>query len=90
MAKIEKEKPDKKRLDELGTENWGRWECDPSTFPWEYDEKETCYVFEGRVTVETPDGQKVEIEPGDLVTFPKGLKCTWTVHEKIRKVYRFG
>jgi uncharacterized protein len=47
-------------------------------------------VFEGRVTVETPDGENVEIEPGDLVTFPKGLKCNWTVHEKIRKVYKFG
>jgi uncharacterized protein len=47
-------------------------------------------VFEGRVTVETAQGEKVEIEPGDLVTFPRGLQCIWTVHEKIRKVYRFG
>jgi uncharacterized protein len=90
MSKIQKERPDDKKLDALGTRNWGTWECEPSTFPWEYDDRETCYVFEGRVTVETQDGQTVEIGPGDLVTFPKGLKCTWTVHEKIRKVYKFG
>ncbi|MFC1835006.1 cupin domain-containing protein [Thermodesulfobacteriota bacterium] len=52
--------------------------------------KETAYVFEGRVTVETEEGDQVEIGPGDLVTFPDGMKCTWTVHEKIRKVYKFG
>jgi uncharacterized protein len=90
MSKIQKERPDEKKLDALGARNWGTWECEPSTFPWEYDDRETCYVFEGRVTVETRDGQTVEIGPGDLVTFPKGLKCTWTVHEKIRKVYKFG
>lgn len=90
MSKILKEKPDDQKLEQLGINNWGTWECEPSRFPWEYDDKETCYVFEGRVTVETPDGETVEIEPGDLVTFPKGLQCTWTVHEKIRKVYRFG
>ncbi len=90
MSKIEKERPDQNRLDELGIADWGTWECEPSEFPWQYDDKETCYVFEGRVTVETLDGNKVEIEPGDLVTFPKGLKCKWIVHDKIRKVFKFG
>jgi uncharacterized protein len=90
VPKIQKERPDQQKLDRLGIANWGTWECEPSRFPWEYDDRETCYVFEGSVTVETPDGESVDIEPGDLVTFPKGLQCTWTVHEKIRKVYRFG
>ena len=30
-----------------------------------------------------------DIEPGDLVTFPKGLKCVWDVKEAIRKRYTF-
>jgi uncharacterized cupin superfamily protein len=90
MSGIEKEKPDKAKLDELGIDGWSPWECEPSSFPWQYSDKETAYVFEGRVTVETEDGQKVEIEQGDLVVFPKGMKCNWTVHEKIRKVYKFG
>lgn len=90
MAAIQIEKPDEKKLEQLGIKDWGRWECEPSTFPWEYDDKETAYVFEGNVTVKTEDGEEVTFGPGDLVTFPKGLKCTWTVHETIRKVYRFG
>ncbi|HMK33883.1 MAG TPA: cupin domain-containing protein [Desulfomonilaceae bacterium] len=90
MPKIQKEQPGGSELEKLGTRHWDTWQCDPSTFPWEYDDRETCYVFEGRVTVQTSDGETVEIGPGDLVTFPKGLKCTWTVHEKIRKVYKFG
>ncbi len=90
MSKIEKEKPDQEKLDSLGVGNWSSWECEPSTFPWEYQDKETCYVFEGKVTVQTPDGLEAHIGPGDLVTFPKGLKCTWTVHQTIRKVYKFG
>ncbi len=49
---------------------------------------ETAYVFEGNIKVETASGV-VEINSGDLVTFPKGLKCTWTVIEPIRKVYTF-
>lgn len=90
MSSIEKERPDSKKLEELGIADWSPWECEPSSFPWEYDDRETAYVLEGRVTVGTSDGENVEIGPGDLVTFPKGLKCRWTVHEKIRKVYRFG
>jgi uncharacterized protein len=90
MAKVQKEKPDEEKLSQLGIDTWSPWQCEPSTFPWEYDERETAYVFEGKVTVKTDDGEIVRIEPGDLVTFPKGLKCTWTVHETIRKVYRFG
>jgi hypothetical protein len=90
MSKIHKEKPDNTALDELGIDKWSPWDCAPSQFPWEYDERETAYVFEGRVTVESESGEKVEIGPGDLVTFPRGLKCTWTVHERIRKVYKFG
>ena len=89
MAKIAKEKPDKAKLAQLRIEDWSPWECEPSQFPWQYEDQETAYVFEGKVTVETEEGDTVEIEAGDLVTFPKGMKCTWTIHDKIRKVYKF-
>jgi uncharacterized cupin superfamily protein len=57
-----------------------------SVFDWEYDATETCYVMEGEVKVTTPEG---EFGAGDLVTFPRGLKCTWNVRKPIRKHYRF-
>ncbi|MHA1300134.1 MAG: cupin domain-containing protein [Candidatus Helarchaeota archaeon] len=88
MSEIKKEKPSKEDLDSLGVNSWSPWECDPSVFDWEYDSEEWAYVLEGNVVVKTPTGE-VEIKKGDLVKFPKGLKCTWDVKKKIRKVYTF-
>lgn len=88
MNEIQIRKPSQDELADLGTSGWSSWSCEPSTFDWEYPEEEIAYVHEGRVTVEHDDG-KTEIQAGDLVTFPKGMKCVWTVHETIRKVYTF-
>jgi len=70
-------------------ENWPIWEKDPSTFPWEYHQKETCLILDGKSVVRT-DEESVEFEAGDYVIFPKGLKCTWQIKEKIRKHYKLG
>ncbi len=86
--KIKVEKPTEEQIKSLGIENWSPWECEPSSFDWQYPDNETAYVFEGHVIVRTEDGE-TEINGGDLVHFPKGMKCTWTVKEKIRKVYTF-
>ena len=90
MAKVTVKKPSQEELQTLGVDNWSPWQCEPKTFDWEYPEKETFYVHEGKVKVKTEDGQNVEFGKGDLVEFPQGVKCTWNVIEKIRKVYRMG
>lgn len=87
--KILVEKPTQKQLDELGVTLWDTWECEPSTFDWHYDEKERCYLLQGRVTVKY-GSEEVSFEKGDFVTFPAGLSCVWIVHEKVRKHYKFG
>lgn len=89
MAEIKIEKPTPERLKALNVEDWSAWECEPSTFDWEYDADERAYVLEGKVKVTTEEGKDAEINKGDLVLFPKGLKCRWNVTERIRKVYRF-
>ena len=89
MAKIKVEKPTEEKLSSLGVDGWSEWECEVSTFDWEYSADETAYVLDGKVTVKTDEGD-VQITKGDLVTFPKGLKCTWKVEEPIRKVYTFS
>ncbi len=86
FMEIKIEKPTQEKLKELGVENWPIWECDVSEFDWYYDTDERCYMIEGKVVVETPQGE-VEIKKGDLVLFPKGLSCRWKVKEKIRKYY---
>lgn len=88
MAEIKKKKPSKEELENLGIDSWSPWECDKSVFDWEYSDEEWAYVFEGNVVVKTPSGE-VEINAGDFVKFPKGLKCTWDVKKKIRKVYTY-
>lgn len=89
MKEVKITKPTQQQLKELKVDTWPIWECEISKFDWYYDEDETCYILEGKVIVETEDGKKYEIQKGDLVTFPKGLKCVWDVKEPIRKRYSF-
>lgn len=92
--KIDVRRPSENEIEKMGIRSWGTWGCEISTFPWKYDDPETCLVLEGRVRVEGrgPDAdiEPVEFGPGDLVTFPEGLECTWVVSEAVRKHYRFG
>ncbi|OAY64921.1 hypothetical protein ACMD2_11903 [Ananas comosus] len=88
--KVERNPPDS-RLDELGVRQWPKWGCPPSKFPWTYTAKETCYLLEGKVKV-FPDGHGndyMEIQAGDLVEFPRGMKCTWDVSVAVDKHYNF-
>ncbi len=89
-SQITVEKATPERLAELGINSWSSWECAPETFPWQYSDDETAYIKEGKVKVVTEHGQEVTFGAGDIVFFPKGLKCTWTVEETIQKVFTFG
>ena len=68
---------------------WPIWKCEPSTFNWEYTEKETCLILEGKVKI-TDSANSVSFGPGDFVVFPDGLECTWHVTEAVTKHYNFG
>jgi len=89
MPQIVVTQPNESDLASLNIKEWSPWECEPSAFDWEYDAEEWCYIFEGKAIVKPVDGDGVEIGKADLVKFAKGLKCTWNVTEKIRKVYIF-
>ena len=70
---------------------WPVWTCEPSTFDWDYTEKETCLIIDGEVTVTDRQGsESVSFGPGDLVVFPEDLSCTWKVKKAVRKHYNFG
>ena len=83
-------KPLADQLQQLGVADWPIWSCGVSTFPWTYDEPETCLLLEGDVTVTPDGGEPVRFGAGDLVTFAAGLSCSWDVHAAVRKHYRFG
>lgn len=82
--------PTEERLKALGVKGWSIWTCETSTFPWTYDDQETCYFLEGDVVVTPNGGKPVNMGKGDLVTFPAGMSCTWEVRSAVRKHYRFG
>ena len=69
---------------------WPIWTCGVSTFDWDYTQKETCLLLEGKVSVkDRPGNEEVSFGPGDLVIFPTGLKCIWQVTEAVKKHYNF-
>ena len=82
--------PPQELLDGLGCRSWPIWEKEPSTFPWQYSEKETCLILAGKVTVTPNGGKPVTFGKGDLVVFPQGMGCTWHVIDAVRKHYKFG
>ena len=91
MGLIEVERsPTEERLTQLGVRAWPIWTKEVSTFPWTYDEPETCLFLDGDVVVTPTDGVPVRVGKGNLVRFPAGMSCTWDVRSPVRKHYRFG
>ena len=90
MPLIKIERPSPEKLKELGVFSWPIWKKEVSKFDWHYDEQESCYLLEGRVTLTTKGGEKVEFGAGDFVVFPRGLNCVWDIHEPVKKHYNFG
>lgn len=87
--KIEVRKPVETEIEEMNILSWPIWTCEPSEFDWCYDERETCFLLEGNVTV-TMDSGSVSFGIGDLVIFPAGLSCRWKVNQTVTKHYKFG
>ena len=87
--KVEKS-PTSDKLEDLGVSEWSIWTKEASEFPWYYDDSETCYFLEGDVTVTPENGEPVQMGKGDLVTFPKGMSCSWKIRKDVKKHFVFG
>lgn len=77
------------QLEQLNVTTWSIWEKEASRFSWFYDSKEICYLLKGNVTVTPENGNAVTFGSGDLITFPAGMRCTWEIHEDVKKHYQF-
>ena len=74
-------------LRKLNVFSWPIWEKEASNFDWHYEEKETCYLLEGDVSVFVDGEGEYRFKKGDLVTFKAGLDCKWLIHEDVKKHY---
>ncbi|MDY6913303.1 MAG: cupin domain-containing protein [Planctomycetota bacterium] len=89
MSDIVVTKPSEQTLKEMAVESWPIWTCEKSTFDWHYDQKETCYLLAGDVTIKA-GSEEVRFGSGDMVVFPEGLECVWQVNAPVKKHYKFG
>ena len=73
-------------LDELFGVEIGVWELSEGTVT-DTEVDEISVVLEGQGTVAFADGEVVELRPGVVLRLRAGERTTWTIAEKIRKVW---
>ena len=44
-------------------------------------------ILQGSADIETEDGDRLVVKPGDVLVTPKGTKGVWHVHEPIVKFF---
>lgn len=77
------------KLEVLGVYDWPIRRKEASSFPWTYQQQETCYILRGKFTVTPDGGEPQSFKRGDLITFPKGLSCTWDIEKDVEKHYDY-
>lgn len=82
-------KPSPAKLDVIGVYDWPIWRKEVSSFPWTYDQQETCYILRGKFTVTPDGGEPQSFSRGDLITFPAGMSCVWDITEEVEKHFDF-
>jgi uncharacterized cupin superfamily protein len=64
----------------LWTSTSGKWRV-------RYTEHEFCVLIEGRVRLESTNGEKHDLRAGDAFLVPAGYEGTWEVAEPCKKWY---
>lgn len=65
----------------------GLWRCEPMTFDYEFPGDEIFQVLQGNLLVEIADGENVNLKEGDIISFNKGIKSTWTIQSSFKKFF---
>lgn len=65
----------------------GLWRCEPMTFEYEFPGDEIFQVLQGGLLVEISDEEKINLQEGDIVSFNKGIKSTWTIQSSFKKFF---
>lgn len=65
----------------------GLWRCEPMTFEYEFPGDEIFQVLQGKLSIEILDGDNVNLQDGDIVSFNKGIKSIWTIQSSFKKFF---
>jgi len=65
----------------------GLWQGTSGRWRVRYTEHEFCVILEGRVRIESPDGERHEFQAGDAFVVPAGFTGNWEVLGTCRKWY---
>ena len=65
----------------------GMFTVEPSTFRYTFSGDESFHVLDGDLDIAVDDGDSVTLRPGDIASFPKGARSTWTVRAPLRKFF---
>lgn len=65
----------------------GFWRCDPMTFEYEFPGDEIIHVLAGKLLIDLGGGETVTLQTGDIASFNKGLKTTWTIESSFQKFF---
>lgn len=64
----------------------GVWEITPGVTR-DVEVHEMMVILSGHATVEVDGGNALELRAGSVLRLEPGSQTTWTVHERLRKVY---
>ena len=65
----------------------GLWRCEPMSFDYEFPGDEIFHVIEGALSIQLSDGGTVKVATGDIISFDKGVKSTWTIESSFKKFF---
>lgn len=51
------------------SKGWTFWNCEPSTFPWDYGAVEHAYILQGKFSVQYEGADPVTLVAGDFVRY---------------------
>jgi uncharacterized protein len=65
----------------------GLWECEPGRIELVIEGDELLVVCDGRLVIQTGQGETLLLESGDVACLPDGTDCVITVSERCRCVF---
>jgi len=65
----------------------GLWRCEPMTFEYEFPGDEIFHVLQGDLLIEIPGKENITLQTGEIASFDKGIKSTWTIQSSFKKFF---